>query len=76
MPKLRQRNDVELQNSPMIKTSTQVSGTSTVPFLGNQTGSRPIQSLNDSKKRQFEIHRLEMNVTANENGDDNISLAK
>ena len=60
----------------MKETSPQVSGASKKPFLGNQTGSTPVQRLNDSKKCQSEIQRPEMNMTANENGDDNISRLK
>ena len=71
MHESKQRNDVELQTSPMKETSTQVSGSSTEPLLGNQTGSTPVQSLNDSKKRQSKIQRHEMNITANDKGDDN-----
>ena len=56
----------------MKETSFQVSGCSTEPFPGNQTGSTPVQNLIDSKKRQFEIQRREMNITAN----DNISPSK
>ena len=35
-----------------------------------------VQGLNDSKKRQAEIDRHDMNMTANGNGDDNISSSK
>ena len=76
MPEFRQRNDVESQTSPMKETSPQVSGSSTEPFLENQTGSTPVQSLNDSKKSHGEIQRHEMIMTANENGDDNNSPRK
>ena len=72
MPENKQRNDVESQTSPMKETSSQVSGSSMEPLLENQTGSTPVQSLNDSKKSQSEIQRHEMNITANDNGDDNI----
>ena len=51
MPKFRPRNDVESQTSPMKETSPQVSGSSKESFLGNQTGSTPVQNLNNSKKR-------------------------
>ena len=44
-PEIKQRNDVELQ------TSAQVTEPNTEPFLQNQTGSTPVQILNDSKKR-------------------------
>ena len=72
MPELRQRNDVESQMLPTKDTSPQATGCRTELFLGNQTGSTPVQSLNDSKKRHSEILRHEMNTTANNNGDDNI----
>ena len=76
MPEFRQRNDVESQTSPTKEILPQVSGSSTEPFLGNQTVSMPVQSLNDTKKPQSEIQRHEMNKTANDNGDDNFSLPK
>ena len=60
----------------MKDTSNQVSGSRTEPILGNQTGSTPVQSLNDSKKCQREIQRQEMNETANDNGNDINSLPK
>ena len=71
MPESKQSNDVESQTSPMKETSSQVSGSSTQPHLGNQTGSTPVQSLNDSKKPQSKIKRNEMNIIANDNDDDN-----
>ena len=58
------------------KTSSQVSGSSTEPFLENQTGRTSVQSLHDSKKSKSQIQRHEMNITANDNGDDNISSQK
>ena len=76
MPQFKRKNDVELQTSPMKKTSPQVSGSSTEPFLGNQPGSTPVQSLNDPKKRPSEIQRREITLTANGIGDDNISPPK
>ena len=76
MPKSKQRNDVESQTSPMKETSSQVSGSSTEPHLGNPTGSRPVQNLNDSKKPKSEIQRHEMNIIANDNADANISPPK
>ena len=57
----------------MKETSPQVSGSSKEPFVGNQTGSTPVQSVNDSEKSQSDIQRHEMNMTANDKGDDNIS---
>ena len=57
MPETKQRNDVESQTSPMKETSPQVAGSSTEPLLGNQTGSTPVQSLNDSNESQSEIQR-------------------
>ena len=76
MPEPRQRNDIESQTSPLKETSPQVSGSSTEPFVENQTGRTRVHSLNDSKKRQSEIQRHEMNMAANEYGDDNISTPK
>ena len=76
MPEFRQRNYVVSQTSPMKETSPQVSGSRTELFLGNQSGSTPVQSLNDSKKRLYEIQRHEMNMTANDNGYKNISPPK
>ena len=76
MPEFKRGNGVESQTSPIKETSIQVSGFSTEPFLENQTESTPVQSLNDSKKRQSEIQRNEMNITTNDNGDDNISPPK
>ena len=72
----RQRKDVESQTSPMKETSSQVPGTNTEPHPGNQTGSTPVQSLNNSKKPQSEIQLHEMRIIANDNGDDKISLSK
>ena len=72
MPETKQRNDVESQTSPMKETSSQVSGSGTETLPENQTGNTPGQSLNDSKEPQFEIQRHEMNITANDNGNDNI----
>ena len=76
MPEFRQRNDAESRTSLMKETSPQVSGSNTEPFLKNQPGSTPVQSLNDSKRLQSEIQRHEMNMTANDSGDDNIPLPK
>ena len=76
MPESKQRNDVESQTSPMRETSSQVSGSSTEAHLGNPTGSTPVQNLKDSKKPKSEIQRHEMNIIANDNGDDNISPPK
>ena len=75
MPEFRPKSDVESQTSPMKETSPQVSGSRTEPFLGNQTG-KPVQSLKDSKKRQSEIQRDQMNPVVNDKGDDNISIPK
>ena len=60
----------------MKENSPQISGSSTEPFLQNQSESTPIQSLNDSKERQSEIQRHEMSMIATDNGDDNISPPK
>ena len=76
MPRVKQRKDVESQTSQMKQTSPQLLGSSTVSFPGNQTGSTPVQILNDSKKRQSKIQRHELNMTANDNGDHNISPPK
>ena len=76
MPEFRQRNDVESQTSPTKEISPQVSGSSTEPFLRKQTVSMAVQSLNDNKKPQSENQRHQMNITANDNGDDNFSLPK
>ena len=62
VPEFRLRNDVESETSPMKETSPQVSRSSKEPFLGNQTGSPPVQSLIDSRKPQSEIPRNEMNI--------------
>ena len=76
MPEFRQRNDIEAQRSPMRETSPQVSGSRTEPFLGNQIDSTPAQSFNDSKRRQSEIQRYEMNMTTDGKRDGNISHPK
>ena len=76
MSECRQRYDVESQTTPMKETSSQVSRSSTEPLIGIQTGSTPVQNLNDSKKPQSEIQRHEMNITANDNGVDNFSHPK
>ena len=60
----------------MKENSSQVSGSSTEPHLGNQIAITPVQSLNDSKQNQSEIQRHEMNIIANDNGDDNNSSLK
>ena len=76
MPKIRQRIDVESKTSPMKETSPQVSGSSPKQILENQTGSTPVQSLNDSNASQCEIQRHAMTMTANDNGDNNNSPPK
>ena len=76
MPESKQRNDIESQTSPMKETSSHVSGSSTEPLPGNQTGNTPVQSRNFSKECQFKFQRHEMNMTANDNVDDNISPPK
>ena len=70
------RNDVVSQTLPIKETSTQVSGSSTEPFLESQNGRTPVRSLNDSKEAQSEIQRHEMNIKANDIGDDNFSPPK
>ena len=42
MPESKQKNDVESQTSPMKETSSQVSGSSTEPLLGDQTGNTSV----------------------------------
>ena len=69
MPEFRPKNEVESQKSAMHETSPQVSGPSTEPLPGKQTVSTPVRSLNYSKKRQYEIQRRGMKITANDNGD-------
>ena len=76
MPESKQRHDVESQLSPMKETSSQVSESSREPLLGNETGRRPVQRLNDAKESQSEIQRQKMNMTANDKGEDNISPPK
>ena len=76
MPESKQRNDVESQTSPMKQTSSQVSVSNTEPLPGNQTRSTLVQSLNYSNKPQPEIQQHERNITANDNGVDNISPPK
>ena len=73
MPESKQRNDVESQRIPMKETSCQVSGSSTEPLLGDQTGNTSVQWPNDSKKQQHEIQRNEIHIKTLDNGDDNIS---
>ena len=72
----KQRSHVESQMSPMEEISSQVSVSSTEQLLGNRTRSTLVQSHNDSNKRQSEIQQHERNILANDNGDDNIFLAK
>ena len=76
MLEFTQRNDVESQTLRMKETSPQVSGSNTEPVLESQTGSTQVQGLNDSKEPQSEIQQYEMNIIANDSGDDNISLPK
>ena len=71
-PESKQRNDVESQTSPMKEISSQVSGSSTEPLLGNQTGSTSVHCPNDSKKQQHENRRNEIDMTTYDNGVDNI----
>ena len=73
MPESKYRNDVELQTSPMKETSSQVSGSTTKPLLGDQTGSTSVQCPNDSKEQQHGLQRNETDMTTYDNGDDNIS---
>ena len=76
MPEVKQRSDVESQTSPMKESSSQASVSSTEPLLGNQTRSTLVQSLNDSKEPQPKTQRHELNITANDIGDDNFSSPK
>ena len=76
MPECKQRNDVQSETSPMNKTSSQVSGSSTEPIPGNQTVSAPVYCPNDSREQQHEIQRNETHMTTYDNGDDNISPNK
>ena len=69
----KQKNDVQSQTSPMKETSSQVSGSSTEPLLGDQTGNTSVQCPNDSKKQRHEIQRNEIDMTTYDNGDDNVS---
>ena len=73
MPESKRRSDVESQTSPMKDTSSQVSGSSTEPLLGNQTRSALVPSLNDFKKPHSEIQRNEIDMITCDNGDDIIS---
>ena len=73
MPGFKQRTDVESQTWPIKETSPQVSGSNMEPFLESPAGSTLVGSFNDSKAPQSEIQRHEMNMTADDNGDDNIS---
>ena len=76
MRESKQWNDVESQTLPTKETSSQVSVSNMEPRLGNQTGSTLVQSVNDSKKPQSEIQGHEMNIIANDSGDENISPLK
>ena len=76
MPEFKQKNDVESQLSPIEETSTQVSGSSTEQSPESQTGNTLVKNLNDSKEPQPEIQRHEMNITANDIGDDDLTPPK
>ena len=71
MPK--QKNDVEVQTSPIKETSSQVSRSDTESSLDNQTRSIPVQCPNDSNKQQNEIQRKEIGLITYGNADDTIS---
>ena len=73
MPEPKQRSDVESQTSPIKETSPQVSVPSPEPFLGNQTSSALVQSLNDFKKPGLEFQTDEIDTTTCDSGYDNIS---
>ena len=68
-----QKNYVEAQTSPIKQTSPQKSGSGTESPLESQTGSIPMQCLDDSNKQPNEIQRKEMSLTTYDEGDDNIS---
>ena len=69
----KQKNDVEVQTSPIKKTSPQKSGSDTESLLENQTRSIPVQCPNDSNNQQNEMQRNEIGLTTYDEGDDNIS---
>ena len=69
----KQKNDVEVQTSPIKETSSEVSGSHTELLLQNQTRSIPVQCPNDSKKQQNEIQRNGIGLITYGNGDDTIS---
>ena len=73
MPESNQKNDKQSQTSPIKETSSQVSGSSTEPILGDQTGITSVQCPKDSEKQQNEIQRNEIDMTTYDNGDDNMS---
>ena len=75
-PESKQRSNVESKTSPLKKTSSRVSVSSTEPLSGNETRSTLVQSLTDSNKPQSEIQQHERNIIAKFNGDDNISPQK
>ena len=76
MTDFKQKHDVQSQTSPIKETSTQVSGSSTEPFLKSLTGSTMVQSLKGSKKPQPEIQRNETDMTNPDSGDDKNSPSK
>ena len=57
----------------MKETSSQVSVSSTEPLLENQIRSALLPSLNDSKKPNSEIQRIEIDMLTCDNGNDKIS---
>ena len=75
-PEINNKIVVQSHTSPIRKTSAQVSGSNTEPFLENQTRNIPVRCLNDSRKRQQEVQRKMSDMTTNESGDDNTSPPK
>ena len=65
MPELKRRKDVEPKMSPRRETSLQVSGSNTEPLQGNQTGSIPVQCVNDSQEGQPETQEKLVRTTTN-----------
>ena len=69
----KQKNDVEVQTSPIKETSSQKSGSNTEPLLETQARSLTVQCPNDSNKQQNEIQRNEIGLITYANGNHNIS---
>ena len=73
---IQRKNDVKAQTLPIRETLSQVSRSDTESLLENQTGSTPVQCLNNSKKQQNEIQTNETNMKTYDSGDDNIPPPK